>query len=257
MLSGVGPAGHLRDLGIPLLVDLEGVGRNLQDHPRAAVTWRSLRPLGFAGAAERESAARLYRERRAGPLASAGPAAGAFVKLSSQSESPDLLLYLGATEAENTFSLNAVLLHPRSRGKVALRSARVEDPPVIDPGYLVEETDLAALVRGLQWARRIAHNGGLREYLGDEIAPGAGRTAEPELRRAVRENVTTFFHYAGTCRMGSDPGAVVDGQLRVRGVEALRVIDASVMPSLVGAPTLPATVAIAEKGADLIAGQYR
>lgn len=252
MLSGIGPARHLEDLGIPLLSDLPGVGRNLQDHPRVAVSYRSLKPLGLPDAEARAAARRQYEAHRTGPLTSAGPAAGAFISVSPGSSCPDLLLYLGTNDRENSFSINAVVLHPRSRGSITIRTARPEDPPEIRVGYLSNPWDLEMLVRGIRRAREIAGSKGLDSYRGEEISAGASESSPDELERNVRQSVTTFFHLAGTCRMGTDSGAVVDERLRVRGVQGLRVVDASVMPTLPGAPTLPATIAIAEKGAELL-----
>jgi choline dehydrogenase len=145
-----------------------------------------------------------------------------------------------------------VLAHPRSRGWLRLQTADPEDPPLIQANYLADERDLEGLLGGLEIARRIAAADALAEFRGEELGPGPGNWGEEALRDYVRENVVTFFHPVGTCRMGNDENAVVDAELRVRGVRGLRVIDASVIPTLLNGATHAATVMIAEKGADLL-----
>ena len=249
MLSGVGPAEHLRSLGIPVVRDLPGVGQNLQDHPRVAVTWESKKPLGSTPA-EREAAARDYGRDRTGPLTSTGIGAGAFVRTRPEEPVPDVQVIPTANPAANAWSLNVALMRPRSRGSLLLRSADPEAPPVIRAGYLSDERDLDVLVRGLE--RRPAPGGaaGARRVPGDEVAPGVA--AGDDLRPHVRKNATTFYHPVGTCRMGTDRLSVVDHELRVHGVVGLRVVDASVMPTLVGGATHAAAVMIGEKGAFLV-----
>ena len=249
MLSGIGPAEHLRSLGIPVVRDLPGVGQNLQDHPRVAVTWESKKPLGLTPA-EGDQAARDYGRDRTGPLTSTGVGAGAFVRTRPQEKTPDVQVIPTANPAANAWSLNVALMRPRSRGSILLRTADPEAPPLIRANYLSDEADLDVLVRGLAVARLLADEPALAEYRGREIAPGPA--AGHDLRPFVRKNATTFFHPVGTCRMGADGLAVVDHELRVHGVAGLRVIDASVMPALVGGATHAATVMIAEKGAELV-----
>jgi choline dehydrogenase len=249
MLSGVGPAEHLRSLGIPVVRDLPGVGQNLQDHPRVAVTWESRRPLGLTPA-ERETAARDYSRDRTGPLTSTGIGAGAFVRTRPEEPVPDVQVIPTANPAANAWSLHVALMRPRSRGSILLRSRDPEAPPLIHANYLSDERDLDVLVRGLAIARRVAGQAALAEYRGKETAPGA--IAGDDLRPHVRRNATTFYHPVGTCRMGKGALSVVDHELRVHGVAGLRVVDASVMPTLVGGATHAAAVMIAEKGADLV-----
>jgi len=148
--------------------------------------------------------------------------------------------------------VHTVLMRPRSRGWLRLRTTDPTEPPIIQANYLADERDLEGLVRGLEVARRIAAAEALGEYRGEELGPGPGGWEGEALRDYIRDNVVTFFHQVGTCRMGADEDAVVDAELRVRGVQGLRVIDASVMPTLVGGATHAATVMIAEKGADLL-----
>jgi hypothetical protein len=247
----VGPAPALRELGIPVVKDLPGVGENLQDHPRVALTYASKRPLGLSDA-ERAQAEAEYEEARTGPLSSNGIGAGAFVRTDPQSPAPDIQIMLTANPAADTFSVHAALMHPWSRGAVRLRSADPSAATAIQVNYLADERDLETLARGLEVARRIAEAEALAPFRGEGLAPGPEGWGPEALHTHIRENVATFFHPVGTCRMGSDDRAVVDPALRVRGLEGLRVVDASVMPDLLSGATHAATVMIAEKGADLL-----
>jgi choline dehydrogenase len=251
LLSGIGPAGHLRSLGLRVVRDLPGVGENLQDHPRVPVTYESRKPLALDDA-ERERALRDYARDRTGPHSSTGVGAGAFVRTSSDEDGPDVLIVPTANPAASAWSLHLALMRPRSRGSLRLRSREPDAPPLIRASYLSDERDLDVLLRGIAIARRLAEQAALAEYRGRELSPGRGVERDEDLRRYVRENATTFFHPVGTCRMGADPRAVVDHELRVHGVSGLRVVDASVMPVLVAGATQAATVMIAEKGADLV-----
>ena len=251
LLSGVGPAEALRALAIPVVRDLPGVGENLRDHPRVAVTYASRKPLGLSDA-ERERAEREYDEARTGPLSSNGIGAGAFVRISPDDPVPGVQVMLTANPPAGTFSVHAALMHPVSRGWLRLRTADPAQPPILQASYLTEVGDMNQLVEGLGVARRIAGAEALAEYRGEELSPGPTGWEGEALQDYIRGNVATFFHPVGTCRMGSDELAVVDPELRVRGLEGLRVIDASVMPDLLSGATHAATVMIAEKGADLL-----
>ena len=249
LLSGVGPREHLRELGIELVRDLPGVGGNLQDHPRVAITYRSRLPLGPTSAAEQERVLLDYHVKREGPLSSNGVGAGLFVAF-GEGEAPDCEVILSTSPQQGTFSLHAVLLHPQSRGTIRLAASDATRPPLIRANYLADERDEAGLARGLALARRLAASSALAAYRGEGVGlPGAGTEA---VARYIRENATTFYHPVGTCRMGVDVLAVVDPELRVRGLAGLRVIDASVIPTIVSGATHAATVMIAEKGADLL-----
>ena len=252
MLSGIGPAEHLTTLDIAVIRDLPGVGMNLRDHPRVALTYESKQALAF----DEESAVREYYLERRGPLSGNGVGAGAFVKVPEDKTSPNIQIFLTANPRQNTFSLNAALMQPQSQGRIRLQSKDPEDYPLINANYLAERQDLEGLVAGLAVARRIAEARALGEYRGKEVGPGPEMSEGEELHRYIRENLMTFFHAVGTCKMGSDPLAVVDDQLRVHGVEGLRVIDASIMPTLISGATHAATVMIAEKGADLVKTEW-
>jgi choline dehydrogenase len=248
MLSGIGPAEHLRALDIEVIRDLPGVGSNLRDHPRVALTYQSKHTLAF----DEESAVRDYYLERRGPLSSNGVGAGAFVKVPGDIASPNIQIFLTANPIQSTFSLNVALMYPRSQGRVRLHSKDPKDYPLISANYLADRHDLERLVAGLDVARRIAETSVLNTYRGEELGPGPDRREGEELHSYIRENLMTFFHAVGTCKMGSDRLAVVDNELRVHGVENLRVIDASIMPTLISGATHAATVMIAEKGADLV-----
>jgi choline dehydrogenase len=249
MLSGIGPADHLRALAIEVVRDLPGVGENLHDQPRVPLVWEARRTLDLT-AAEQEEAARDYARDRNGPLSSTGVGAGAFVR-TTDDPLPDVQITPTANAGTGTVNLHVALLRPKSRGSLRLRSRDPQAPPVVRANYLADPADVEGLVRGLAVARRIAASPRLAEYCGKELSAIAASDAEGA-RRWIRENATTFFHPVGTCRMGADRRAVVDAALRVHGIAGLRVVDASVMPALVGGATHAATVAIAEKGAAMI-----
>ncbi|MFD4391077.1 GMC family oxidoreductase [Streptomyces sp. NPDC058486] len=242
MLSGIGPSGELRRHGITPLVDLPGVGRNLQDHLLLGVGYESLSDLPFP---ELLAEAGLFVHTRPEP----GPA-----------DSPDLQYFFGPVQFVDDryktegpgFTFAPILAQPHSRGTVTLASADPTALPVVDPRYLSEESDLDVLVRGIELARELAHTAALTPYRGRELAPGADLTSRTELAAYVRASASTVWHPAGTCRMGPDAGAVVDSALRVHGVEGLRVADASVMPAITAGNTNAATIMIGERAADLV-----
>jgi choline dehydrogenase len=263
MLSGIGPAAHLREVGVDVVHDLPGVGSGLQDHPLVPVVWhtRSGRSL-FRGESP-WGYARWFAARR-GPLSSNLAEAGLFSRSRPGLPAPDLQFHFLPVEfwrqAEvdphvDAFTAAATLVRVRSRGTVRLRSADPAWAPAIDPGYLTDERDLEALVCGIEQAREIAATAPLAAVLGTEWSPGAAATGAEDLRRAVRGALESLYHPASSCRMGVDDDAVVDPQLRVHGLEGLRVVDASVLPTLVRGNTHAPTVMVAERAADLIAGR--
>ena len=243
MLSGIGPAAHLRDHGIEAAVDLPGVGAGLHaDHPGVGVTFEARRPIPLAR--------NQYSEL------------GIFCRTSPQQREPDLqygVLHVpvvapGFTAPEQAFTLYPSCLKPRSRGSLRLRSASPADAPLLDPAYLREEEDRRVLLRSIEISRELAHAPALRAWTLREAVPGPDLTDEAELRRYLARAVDTWFHPVGTCRMGADDDAVVDPALRVRGVERLRVADASVMPEITSGNTNAPTLMIAWRAAELIAG---
>ncbi|MGA9402738.1 MAG: GMC family oxidoreductase N-terminal domain-containing protein [Haladaptatus sp.] len=244
MLSGIGPTDHLTDHSIKVQADLPGVGKNLQDHLFAFVV----------------------HERTSGP-ADPSPStnigeAGGFTYVDDNAPAPDLQYHfapvyfmqhgLANPEEGVGFSIGATQLRPESRGEITLGSTDPFDHPVIDPNYLTEEKDMEVMVEGVRRAREIAQADAMDEYRGEEIWPGEDAQTDAEIREHIRETAHTVYHPVGTCKMGDDEMAVVDDSLRVHGVENLRVVDASIMPTLTGGNTNAPTIAIAEKGADMI-----
>jgi choline dehydrogenase len=263
LLSGVGPRAHLEQLGAPVVLDLPGVGQNLQDHLLLGVAFACTRPCTLDRAETWLNVLKFLLLRR-GPLTSNVGEAGAFVRSASGLTVPDLQLYFGPAyyiehgfvrPPGHGFSLGACLLRPESRGAIALRSLDPLKPPAIQPRYLEAPADLPPLLAGLRLLRRIARAGPLAPYRAAEHLPGERAQTDEELARYARAQLETLYHPVGTCKMGQGPLAVVDAQLRVHGAAGLRVVDASVMPTLVGGNTNAPTVAIAERAADLIRGR--
>jgi choline dehydrogenase len=263
MLSGIGPADHLREVGVDVVHDLPGVGGGLQDHPLVPMVYdvRSGKSLRLA-----ETPLNMARWKAAGrgPLTSNLAEAGLFTRSSPELAEPDLQYHFLPVkfwkQAEidpdvEAFSTLVVLVRVHSRGSVRLRSADPSWAPVIDAGYLTDERDLEALVTGVEKARDIAAVGPLASVLAGEWSPGDAVQGRDALRASVRDTLESLYHPVSSCRMGTDDQAVVDAQLRVRGIEGLRVADASVMPTLVRGNTNAPTMMIAERAADLILGR--
>jgi choline dehydrogenase len=259
MLSGIGPAAHLREHGIEVVADRPGVGRNLQDHLIGPLVYECARPVTYDDADTLWNLAK-YLVLGRGPLTSNVVEAGGFVRTEPGLPAPDLQYYFAPAyvmrhgfdnpEEGHGFGFAASPLHPDSRGRLTLRSADPADAPQIDPQYGDRSSDLSALVDGLRRLRAIAHAGPFDEYRGAEVWPGSGATTDQELAGHLRRTATTAYHPVGTCRMGDGKHAVVDDRLRVRGVQGLRVADASIMPDLPGGNTNLPTMMIAEKAAD-------
>jgi choline dehydrogenase-like flavoprotein len=268
MVSGLGPAAQLVQHGVPVIADLPGVGQNLQDHLDIIINRRVANTdlLGFSvvGGVKLLRAISRWRRERRGVLTSNFAEAGAFIRTEPQLARPDLQLHfvIGMVDNHNrTFhwghgmSCHACPLQPKSRGSVALASADMRAAPVIDPRFLSHPDDLEVMVRGFKLVRRIFAQAPFAPFDGAntqrELYDAAVQT-DDEIRAAIRARADTIYHPAGTCRMGADANAVVDTELRVRGVEGLRVVDASVMPTLVSGNTNAPVVMIAEKASDLI-----
>jgi choline dehydrogenase-like flavoprotein len=255
LLSGLGPADASRALGIPVLADLPRVGRNLQNHVDASIAYRCPKPVTLHSLMRFDRIALAMVRAYASRTGAGAEFPGAGVAF-TQGIELHLVRAVGLPQphfrrkAEDAFSIRVILLHPQSRGTVTLRSAEPLDAPRVQLNYLTDPADLAALIRGIEAARGIVLRPALDEFRGAELSPGS-EVLEPWLRA----NAGTQGHPAGTCRMGLDDGAVVGPDLKVRGVAGLRVVDASVMPTVVGAHTHATTVAIAERAADLILGK--
>ena len=261
MLSGVGDADHLGDRGIETHVDLPGVGRNLQDHLFAFNAYRST-GTGTLDHADTLPNLLKYVLFKRGPLASNGAEAGGFAATATGLDIPDLQFHFVPAfymrhgfdnpEEGHGFSIGVTQLRPESRGRITLRSADPLAPPAIDPRYLTEEPDVDVLVEGIRMAREIARQRPFDAVRGEEVWPGESIDSDEGIAEWARETVETVYHPVGTCRMGDDGMAVVDDRLRAHEVEGLRVVDASVMPTIPGGNTNAPTIAIAERAADLV-----
>lgn len=260
MLSGIGAGAALHDLGIPVVVDLPGVGQNLQDHLAMMVAYEATQPVSLSNALKPE-AVNEYMTSATGPLSSNVGEAGAFIKTQPGLPIPDIQFHFapayfinhGFTQpGEHGLTIGPTLVGVYSRGELTLRSTDPQAAPRIAPNYLADERDLAALIAGVKVARQIAQTAALRPFRGQEVLPGAANVTDADIAESIRNHAQTLYHPVGTCKMGGDPLAVVDAQLRVYGVSGLRVIDASIMPTIVNANTNAPTIMIAEKAADLI-----
>jgi choline dehydrogenase len=269
LLSGIGPHEELRAFGIGVRHELPGVGRNLQDHLDVTVVCYasggglSARPHELPA---RARAIREYAKKRKGPFTSNLAEAGGFIRSRPDLDRPDLQLhFLPAVQQDHgrklvrTVLLPGCALHvcglyPKSRGRIGLDAADPSAAPRIDPRYLSDETDLEVLKAGLARVFDILRQPALAAYRPRPFIPRRFPEADHEFDELVRSRAETIYHPVGTCRMGTDKEAVVDSGLKVHGIENLRVADASVMPTLIGANTNIATTLIAEKAADLILG---
>jgi len=267
MVSGIGPQAHLGQIGVEPVVDLP-VGDNLHDHPDITINRRVANSelLGFSmvGGIKLLRAMARWRRERSGVLTSNFAEAGGFIRTLPHLKRPDVQLHfvIGMVDNHNRtyhwghgMSCHATVLQPASRGTVRLASNDMHAPPLIDPAFLSDPADMETLVRGFKWVRKIFAQPALHG------CQGADRSRElhfahvdddDAIRQVIRERADTIYHPVGTCRMGSDHRAVVDTELRVRGVERLRVVDASVMPTLISGNTNAPVIMIAEKAADLI-----
>ncbi len=267
MRSGVGAGAELRSHGIDVVHDLPGVGRNLQDHIASVVqhlspttipygiSWRTV-PWGAWNILQ-------YILFRRGILANNLFHGGGFVRTQPTLDRPDIQFILmpahrvpeGQTGLGHGYGLVTVLLRPKSRGEVLLSDANPASAPRIEGRFLSEPDDLELLLRGVKLSRRLLAAPAWDKVRGPEFRPGADVQSDDALRDYIRKTCGTVFHPVGTCRMGRDADAVVDPELRVQGVEGLRVVDASIMPTLIGGNTNAPTIMIAEKAADMIRGR--
>lgn len=275
MLSGIGDGDHLRHHGIAPVVDLPEVGRNLQDHsnihtvhPATVKTLTDDLTRIERGAFEVARAVLL----RSGPAAGFPLEGGAFIRTAPELEMPDVQFHFSAGNLmalirqpfsapttdhtrPDAFMCHACLLRPESRGEITLRSADPAAAPAIQPNYLSTERDRTTLREAFKAMRHVMTRPALARYSTGEIWPGPGVASDDAIDAFVRSAASTVYHPAGSCRMGADDDAVVDETLKVRGVDGLRVVDASVMPTLIGGNTNAPTVMIAEKASDMILGQ--
>lgn len=264
--SGIGPAAHLRSVGVPVLHDLPGVGENLQDHLDLFVIAECTGDHTYDNVAKLHRtlwAGLQYALFRSGPVASSLFETGGFWYADPAARSPDVQFHLGlgsgieagVPRLKNAgVTLNSAYLHPRSRGTVRLASADPAAAPLLDPNYWSDPHDRKMSIEALKLARQIMRQDALKPFVLAERLPGPGAMTDEELFDYGCANAKTDHHPVGTCRMGTDELAVVDLQLRVRGLEGLRVCDSSIMPRVPSCNTNAPTIMVGEKGADIIRG---
>ncbi|HTW26708.1 MAG TPA: GMC family oxidoreductase N-terminal domain-containing protein [Acetobacteraceae bacterium] len=267
LLSGIGPADHLHALGIPVVQDLPGVGGNLQDHLDLYAIAECSGDYSYDNVAKwhRTALAGLqYILTKKGPVASTLFETGGFWFADRSAAAPDIQFHLGLGSGIEAgvdrlrnagITLNSAYLRPRSRGTVRLASADRAAPPLIDPNYWADPHDRAMSLEGLRMAREILAQDALKPFLLAERQPGPAIRGEADLVAYASRTCKTDHHPCGTCRMGVDDLAVVDPELRVHGIEALRVCDASIMPRITASNTNAPTIMIGEKAADLVLGK--
>lgn len=261
LLSGIGPADELRALGIDVVVDSPNVGRGMQDHLAVAAVYTANAPVSYFGADRKPAVIAKYLLTRKGPFSSNIAEAGGFVRTRSDLPGPDLQLLFGpamfvehglADPPGHGFSLGPYLLTPRSRGSITLRSADPFAHAVVRANYLQESADLDVLVEGMRLTLDIASRAPLRRHSGGRWLPAVGADDDAALRAHVRAKAETIYHPTSTAAMGASDDAVCDPQLRVRGVQGLRVVDASVLPDVPRGNTNAPVIMVAEKAADLL-----
>ncbi len=260
LLSGIGDGDALQALGIPLVQHLPGVGQNLQDHLLAGIMWNSTEPITLAIAETLPNLA-TYLLTKKGPLSSNVAEAGGFVRVTPDAPIPNLQFHFAPSfyvehgfrnPAGHGFAVGATLVQPYSRGSITLKTSNPADHPAIQPNYYQDERDLHTMLLGVKLARTIGESAPFAPYRGTEELPGLAMQSDEALIAFIRDTSETIYHPVGTCKMGTDPLAVVDPHLRVHGIEGLRVVDASIMPTIVNGNTNAPTMMIAEKASDLI-----
>jgi choline dehydrogenase len=260
LLSGIGPADEIKKAGVQPAYDLPGVGKNLQDHVMVSVGYLCTKPVTLASAESVPNLLKYFLFKR-GPLVSNVAEAGIFLRTKSELVEPDLQLLFGPAyyvnhgltpRKEHCFGFGPTLITPKSRGEISLRSTNPLAPPAIRANYLSTEADMRVVVHGVRLSRELAHSRAFEAYRGAELHPGTNAQTDAEIAEFVRREAETLYHPVGTCKMGNDLMAVVDARLRVRGIEKLRVVDASIMPRIIAGNTNAPTIMIAEKAADMI-----
>jgi choline dehydrogenase-like flavoprotein len=268
MLSGIGPADHLTSLGIPVVLERPQVGVNLQDHLDYTMIFRSpdtdMFGMGVMATRDLMRAANEWRTERMGHLRSTCAESGAFLKTDPSLDRPDIQLHFLVAMVDDHvrkmhwghgYSCHVCVLRPHSRGTVRLASADPSAAPLIDPAFLSDPRDLETLRKGARMMAEIMAAPAFDRYRGPELY--AAGNSDAELDAAIRARADTIYHPVGTCRMGSDADAVVDPDLRLKGIEGLRVVDASVMPRLIGGNTNAPVIMMAEKIAASIRSELR
>jgi choline dehydrogenase len=268
LLSGIGPADELKAIGVDVVHDLPGVGKNLRDQLEVYITREAARPITYSGEDRWDRAFRHaveYGLYRTGPATATITEAGAFVYSSPDVRSPDIQLHFlpayvvwkdGAHNAERIpghgVTLLACNVRPTSSGAVTLTSPDPKQPPVVDPNYVANDEDMDVAVEGFKVMRKVFEAPAFKDLLKEEKLPGPGVQTDEEIRAFIRTWGKTDYHPVGTCKMGIDELAVVDPELRVRGLQGLRVIDSSIMPTIISGNTQAPSMMIGEKGAALV-----
>ena len=264
-LSGIGPKHLLSSLRVPIVQELPGVGENLQDHLQVRLMYKCTKPITTnddlrSWWRKLRIGARWFFTRK-GPLAIGINQGGLFTRVLPESKTPDVQFHFATLSAELAgakphpwpgFTMSVCQLRPQSRGWVRIRSADPLQPPTMQPNYLSTELDRRCAVEGIKLGRKLASTNALMPYIAEEYRPGKEARTEADLLEFARNYGATIFHPSGTCKMGSDAMAVVDPELKVHGVENLRVVDCSIMPTLVSGNTHAPVVMIAEKASDII-----
>lgn len=266
MLSGIGPAEHLKQHGIAVVHELPGVGENLHDHPDVVIVVNAPKVTDLFGLSLKGMVSMLrgvfeWRRSRSGALTTNFAEGGGFIKSSPDQAIPDLQWHFVVgklvdhgrkTVFGHGYSCHVCLLRPKSRGTLRLASADPQAAPLIDPAFLQDPDDMARMVRGFKLTRRMLQQHALTRYGGLESKTSISAQSDAQIEQFIRNHADTIYHPVGTCRMGSDAMAVVDARLRVHGVSQLRVVDASVMPQVVGGNTNAPVVMMGEKAVDMI-----
>jgi len=263
-ISGVGPGELLQRLEVPVVRDLPGVGRNLQDHLQIRSVYKCLRPTlndEVNNPLRKILIGIEYILFRTGPMSMGASQVAAFAKTHAMLETPDIQFHFQPLSADkpgdglhrfSAFTSSICQLRPESRGHIEARSPHAEDAPRIHPNYLATPTDQEIAVAGMKLSRRICQSTAMAAFVAEELLPGVGVQSDDALLDCARNIAQTIYHPVGTCKMGPDDCAVVDERLRVHGVGRLRVVDASIMPAIPSGNTNAPTIMIAEKAADMI-----
>jgi choline dehydrogenase-like flavoprotein len=267
MLSGIGPSAHLKSVGIEVVHDLAGVGQNFHDHFSTDVIWQLNGPHSYDKYKKMHWAALAglqYLMFRNGPVSSNIVEAGAFWWGDRKEKTPDLQFHflagagveegVGSVPGGNGATCNSYHTRPRSRGAVTLRSSNPVDAPIIDPNSFAEPYDLERHIDGIKVTQEVGRSKSFAKYVEREHFPGANCKSKQDYIDCARSHARSSYHPVGTCKLGTDEMAVVDLDLRVHGLEGLRVCDSSIMPQVVSSNTNAPTIAIAEKAADMIRG---
>ena len=264
-LSGIGPGALLQSHGIPVVKDLPGVGENLQDHLQLRLMYKCTKPIttndDLASLPRRIKIGLQWLLYRTGPLGIGINQGGIFARALPESKTPDVQFHVATLSADLAgakphpwpgFTFSVCQLRPESRGTVRIRSNDPFEAPSMKPNYLSAELDRRCAVAAVKLARSLVSTEAMKPYVAEEYKPGSGAKSDDDLLEFARNYGATIFHPSGTCKMGSDPMAVVDDQLRVHGVSGLRVVDCSIMPTLVSGNTHAPAVMVAEKAADMV-----